>query len=90
MAEELEDIKRSLQKDAGLPKVPDLEASVRTLATVKSEIDAATVKADELASTAVYLQGLVGQLTSALARLERAEGELVDLTVAYLQNRKKA
>ena len=83
--ESLKEIERSLQQDAGLPKVPDVSVSLRTLQDVKAEIDAAIVKADELASTAVYLQGLVEKLTASLGKLEQAENALLEVTLKRLR-----
>lgn len=81
----LEEIKRSLQKDAGLPKVPDLTATVRTLSDVKAEIDAASARADELTSAAnnlsIAVELLVEKLTANLGKLEDAEQKIIDLTL---------
>ena len=59
MTEELKEIQRSLQKDAGLPELPDLSVPIRTLETVKDEVVKLCGQVDEVASSTVYLQGLI-------------------------------
>ena len=81
MSEELQQITDSLRMDAGLPKVPDVSPQVRTLQDVKTELDVAIAKADELTSVAVYLSGALETLTGSLAKLELSEQRLIDLVL---------
>ena len=85
MTEELKEIQRSLQKDAGLPELPDLSVPIRTLETVKDEVVKLCGQVDEVASSTVYLQGLIERLTARLNRLEEVEDKLIAETLRELE-----
>jgi len=85
---ELEELTRSLQKDAGLPKVKSTGDSVRTLEVVKAEIDAANLQADKIAETALFLSDLVAKLLGRLDEIEAAEKSLLAATLRHLKEEK--
>ena len=81
----LQEINRSLQKDSGLPEIPDINQQIRTLEVVKDEISSALLAAEKLTKTVNYLVMTVSQLTSDLNRLEVQEQELVELIMEKLR-----
>ena len=81
----LKEMNRSLQKDSGLPKIPDINKQIRTLEVVKDEISSALLAAEKLTKTVNYLVTTVSQLTSDLNRLEVQEQELVELIMDKLR-----
>ena len=68
-----------------LPVVPNLEDSIRDLATVKAELLAAQAKAEELREGVEFVKTNLPRLTKALGDLEALETELVNLTIKYLK-----
>jgi hypothetical protein len=82
---ELKDIKRSLDKKADLPPVPDLTKHVRTLEVVKDELKTAQDLTENLSKMTAYLSEALPKLNSALKRLEFQEQELVDLLIQKLK-----
>ena len=77
----IQKIRDSLRKDAGLPSVPDVSVSIRTLQDVQLELEAAVAKANELAQVAFTLRSVVADLTGSLGKLEEAENALIALTL---------
>ena len=85
MNEELRKIQDSLKTDAGLPQVPDLAATTRTLKDVADELNRAIDKAAELSDIAFLLTSVTEKLNTQLNKLEESQQALLDLTVKRLE-----
>lgn len=85
MNEELRKIQDSLKTDAGLPQVPDLTATTRTLKDVADELNSAIDKAAELSDIAFLLSSVTAKLNSELSKLEETEQQLLDLAIKRLE-----
>ena len=78
-------IRRSLDKKADLPAVPDISKQVRTLQVVKDELNVALDLVANLSTMTEYLHIALPKLNAKLKRLEFQEKELVDLLIKKLR-----
>ena len=85
MNEELRKIQDSLKTDAGLPQVPDLAATTRTLKDVADELNRAIDKAAELSDIAFLLSSVTEKLNTQLSKLEEVEKAHLDLVIKRLE-----
>ena len=85
MNEELRKIQDSLKTDAGLPQVPDLTVTTRTLKDVADELNRAIDKAAELSDIAFLLTSVTEKLNTQLSKLEETEKAHLDLVIKRLE-----